>query len=65
MANFKEASVSAFQLIFDNANSVAAWFHDYLRPPTAITKRTNKLNLKTDGTHAFDFEVQNMVIRSP
>jgi len=42
MADFEEASVSAFQQVFPSASAVGCWFH-YAQ---ALIKRTNKIGLK-------------------
>jgi len=44
MADFEEASVSAFQQVFPSASAVGCWFH-YAQ---ALIKRTNKIGLKDE-----------------
>ena len=55
MADFEEASVSAFQRVFNNAVVVGCWFHD----AQALVKRVNKLGLK--DAYGNEDDVQNTV----
>jgi len=55
MADYEEASVSAFQQVFDGAGVVGCWFHF----AQAIIKRVNKLGLK--DAHGHDSHAQETI----
>jgi len=55
MADFEEASVTAFRQVFGDVNVTGCWFH-YTQP---ITKRVQKLGLKDE--YVSDVDVKDIV----